>query len=45
MSAVVLTGYRRGAVWQPRRLSAGEGMVALLANAVPGGVRRNRCAY
>jgi hypothetical protein len=32
---VVVTGYRRGAEWSPRRLSAGEGALALFANAVP----------
>jgi hypothetical protein len=35
VSAVVVTRYRRDAVWQPTRLSAGEGVVALLANTVP----------
>lgn len=35
MSLVALTRYRKGAGWNPRRLSAGEGVLALLANAVP----------
>ena len=35
ISAVVITRYREEAVWQPRELSAGEGAMALLANAVP----------
>lgn len=36
IAAVVVTHYRVGAEWQPQRLSAGPGMVALLANAVSG---------
>jgi len=35
IGAIVVTSYRPGAVWQPRRLSPGEGAMALLANAVP----------
>jgi hypothetical protein len=35
MGAVVITGYRAGAEWRPRRLTGGEGAMALLANAVP----------
>ena len=32
---VVAGGYKPGAVWQPRRASLGEGVLALLANTVP----------
>jgi hypothetical protein len=32
---VVVTHYRPGAEWQPRRISPGEGVLALLANTVP----------
>ena len=32
---VVLTTYRPGASWAPRRLSAGEGLVAMMEHAVP----------
>jgi hypothetical protein len=32
--AVVVTSYRAGAEWRPKRLSHGEGAMALLANAV-----------
>ena len=35
LSLVAVVTYRQGAVWQPNRLSAGEGAMALLANAVP----------
>jgi hypothetical protein len=35
IGAIVVTTYRRGAEWRPRRLSSGEGAMALLANAVP----------
>ena len=35
IGAIVVTRYRRGAEWRPRRLSAGEGAMALLSNAVP----------
>jgi hypothetical protein len=35
IGAIVVTSYRRGAEWRPRRLSSGEGAMALLANAVP----------
>ena len=31
---VIITQYRRGATWQPRRLSAGQGALALLDNTV-----------
>ena len=33
--AIVVTSYRPGAEWRPRRLTAGEGAMALLANTVP----------
>src|SRR5918994_2489202 len=33
--AIVVTRYRQGAEWRPRRLSSGEAAMALLANAVP----------
>jgi hypothetical protein len=32
---ILLSHYKAGATWRPRRLSAGEGALALLANAVP----------
>jgi hypothetical protein len=35
LAAVVVTRYRSGAEWKPRRLSTGQGIVALLANTVP----------
>ena len=39
VSAVVVTRYRAGAEWQPKRLSSGGGVIALLANAVPAQAR------
>jgi hypothetical protein len=35
IGAIVVTSYKPGAEWQPRRLTPGEGAMALLANAVP----------
>jgi hypothetical protein len=35
IGAVVVATYRREASWQPRRLSAGEGAMALLSHTVP----------
>jgi hypothetical protein len=35
LGAIVVTRYRPGAEWRPRQLSAGEGAMALLTNAVP----------
>jgi hypothetical protein len=35
MGAIVITSYRTNAEWRPRRLTSGEGAMALLANAVP----------
>ena len=35
IDAVVATGYFPGAEWRPRRLSHGEGLLALLSHAVP----------
>ena len=35
LGAIVVTHYKPGAVWEPRRLSAAAGATALLANAVP----------
>jgi hypothetical protein len=35
LGAIVVTSYRPGAQWRPRRLTDGEGAMALLANAVP----------
>ena len=32
---VVVSNYREGARWRPRKLSAGEGALAMLANTVP----------
>lgn len=34
-SLIVMTSYRPGAEWRPRRLSPGQGVLALLANTVP----------
>ena len=34
-AAVVVTRYRAGAQWQPKRMSTGQGVLALLANTVP----------
>jgi hypothetical protein len=38
-TAVVITRYRAMVPWQPKRLSGGQGMVALLANTVPAQAR------
>jgi hypothetical protein len=35
LGMIVITTYRPGAKWNPKRLSAGAGAMALLANAVP----------
>ena len=35
LAAIVITRYRPGAAWQPKRLSTGQGVLALLANTVP----------
>lgn len=35
LGAIVITSYRPGGEWQPRRVSAGEGAMALLANTIP----------
>jgi hypothetical protein len=35
LAAIVVTSFRRDAEWKPRRLSAGEGALALIGNAVP----------
>jgi hypothetical protein len=35
VGAIIVTSYRPGAEWQPRRLSPGEAAMALLSNAVP----------
>ena len=35
VGVIVVTSYRPGAEWQPRRLSPGEGAMALFAHAVP----------
>jgi hypothetical protein len=35
IGVIAVLSFRLGAEWQPRRLSAGEGAMALLANAVP----------
>lgn len=34
-AAVVITRYRAGVPWRPKRLTSGQGMLALLANTVP----------
>jgi hypothetical protein len=43
VAVVVVTRYRPGAVWEPRRPSAGDGLVALLANTVPAQERPEEC--
>ena len=35
MAAVIITRYRRGIQWRPKRLTTGQGVLALLANTVP----------
>jgi hypothetical protein len=35
LGMIVVTAYRAGGEWEPKRLSAGAGAMALLANAVP----------
>jgi hypothetical protein len=35
LAAVIATRYRPGAEWKPKRLSSGQGVLALLANTVP----------
>ena len=42
LGAVVLTSYRPGARWRPRRRSEGEGALALVANAVAARSRPER---
>jgi len=39
IGAVVVTSYRPGAEWRPRRLSRGEGVLAMLSNTVPAKTR------
>lgn len=36
---IVVTYYQPGATWEPRRLSTGEGILAMLANTVPAQTR------
>ena len=38
-AAVVITRYRAGVPWRPKRLTSGQGMLALLANTVPAQAR------
>ena len=38
-AAVVITRYRSGVPWRPKRLTGGQGMLALLANTVPAQAR------
>jgi hypothetical protein len=35
VGAIAVTSYRPGGEWQPRRLTPGEGAMAMLANTVP----------
>ncbi len=35
LAMAVVTRYRNGVEWQPKRLSSGHGLIALLANTVP----------
>lgn len=39
LALIAVTTYRPGAEWRPRRMSPGEGAMALLANAVPAQLR------
>ena len=39
LAAVVVARYQPGGDWQPRRLTAGQGLTALLANAIPAQAR------
>jgi hypothetical protein len=39
MATVVITQYRAGVQWQPKRVTTGQGMLALLANTVPAQAR------
>jgi hypothetical protein len=43
LAMVVVTRYRPGAFWQPRRPSSADGVVALLANTVPAQERPEEC--
>jgi hypothetical protein len=38
-AAVVITRYRAGVAWRPKRLTSGQGLVVLLANTVPAQAR------
>jgi hypothetical protein len=38
-AAVVITRYRTGVTWEPKRLTSGQGMLALIANTVPAQAR------
>jgi len=40
---VVFTQYRPGVRWRPRRLTAGQGIISLLENAVPARSRPKAC--
>jgi hypothetical protein len=39
LGAIVLTAYRRGAEWQPKSLSRGEAVLAVMSHAEPGSER------
>jgi hypothetical protein len=39
VSLVLVSNYREGARWRPRKLSAGEGALAMMANTVPARTR------
>jgi hypothetical protein len=43
LAMVVVTRYRPGALWRPRRPSTADGLVALLANTVPAQERPEEC--
>jgi hypothetical protein len=36
---VVVSNYKEGARWRPRKLTAGEGVLAMLANTIPARTR------
>jgi hypothetical protein len=39
LGVVAVTSYREGASWEPKRISPGDGVLALMANAIPAQTR------
>ena len=39
VGVVAVTSYREGAAWEPTRISRGDGVLALMANAIPAQIR------